>query len=1593
MVKYVLVLIGVLWFSPALAAESALKVNSEERPGLSAHYYGNPTFWYYVGAFPAESMTIKKDLGKLKWPGVVKYEKGKCLFSRQQGWSAAIYGALKIEKTGEYKFLSKGNQAQLKLGNVFVDLAGKKSIALKKGKIPLQLLVKSDYDPVTRRGPKNMRMGIVVKWREPGKRDYTNIPPENFSHSSVDEKRKAAFKPEILLKDGKIPFIGMREYTFEIKENGFYEFAMQFAAVRPWFPYYADVKLDGEFLYHYRNRGGGRISGFMNTLGAVRYFRRGNHSIRISSHSTHLTFTDMTGFIEGARIGLSRISPKNPELTLGITEKGREDMVFSKGEKLTIKFERATNKNGAQYQVEIRRQRSGEEPIWTADVKLPLEKEYAVSEAVYHCKEEGAFEYQVRDSSGKIIEGPWAFVVIDPTPLPLPKIGDKTKSAPKVLVDSVDCWNSGDREHLFRDNGTSKVVKSKSGKYRVTGKSRRYFTYFRKEKNGKFVRLKKGEKPRRYRDPHYLHQDWFAYTLKVKNPGKPHMVTIYIPTDSKRVVSVQGFDHVTGQYNGAVMDVGDTPQSSSVVPLSFLMWPNGKAIDVTTFCDNDKRWETQNRQGAIQRIELYEYPDGLPPLPEAAAGWSRSREFGWQGEQVNLGMEQRMMPKFWRNNEMIPGVIHRFKWFDGYYDWKALREVWQRFGELSRWRGDNFIMWPVHTYGLNVLQTDHMPKNNEAFSRGYKYRDVDRMRRDQFKMILLLCQKYGVKFVADFQFHRIYQGNVLVTDKQGIYRKGKNLGTGYSNDGIYLIALDGKPFTKHSGAAMLNPAHPLARQYMIDMYGEIAEKYGKYPAFGGVHIRQTAWQSNDSGWFFNSSVGYGNFTVNAFERETKLKVPVKSNDPQRFQKRRKFLMDKKNRKAWFDWRCAKTFTLRVAILNAIRKHAPQAMLYGDQDPVYAKGQGLDEKLMAGRRDLGFNTRARFGVGPHIEQNGLDPECYKNFDVRKVKLKWKPENIISGYERTYPMGLCAGRGSSIRPQPYQLKNMSKFVAENDLQTAIYGGPWVLPAMDEGIRKWAQAWRAIPDLDYQVFDNDKKGPKSVVCKFAKTGNDFVFYLINQGDRKQTVNVRMSNSVDSIIDLVSGVKTEKKNKSFPVTIEPFMLALFKADGGGDISIEGIEDDSPQEDGPRPITMSSPWWNKGWPRRFAITFNETKGIRRRRELVVVTGRQILDNSSAKTISTNSIRVVLDKKLIPFQVDEKDGTGSFVKEPNHVLDMDDEICLQLSIPANDKRTIFIYHGKEGKEKAVFKSDLTCLTVDKLSRKQPYNVLLKNSLMEVGISGQEKDDKEKWKQWHPGAISYLRSKGINMLWSYRANSNIPARINWPSLPKKPQIITQGPVRIIAKVDFEPCDLEWSLDRNWAQDGHLLNARRSLYYQVTAKSGLIDFTEVIRYDKAIEKEFRSCWHYMYVAVGGVGVKANHQVFYSLDEKPKSLQVGKALANKFSNGKLANHGSLGDTYDGWLAYYDPRRKNGFAIFGTPGENRLRLTFFKGMPFFTSNNHTSSFYLIYRTRQIPKNQISRNYGFLVFHRGNAKTLMKQRNSYLTPLKTTINGYEVIK
>ncbi|MDD5706570.1 MAG: hypothetical protein PHR35_11640 [Kiritimatiellae bacterium] len=1083
-------------------------------PGLAGHLYADAAMMSYGMSTQVSAMTFSMSPAPLPESS-----------STNAGWAMALFGQLRVDRPGVYAFKREnGSPSECWIGDRHVDLDKGYAVELATGWTPLRLYVRSSED-----APLG-RLTMDMKWREPGSFVFRPIPADRIGHRPEDENRKAVYVAWIPLADAKRPLYNRHVFIVDVPKAGFYEYVSGIIWGRGY-----QVWVDGLQVYYRCGRSlqdpTDARRGPFGEYRFVRYLTQGKHEFVVYAHHDPYPWNDETVKLLARfppRLGL--LGPDSPAAPFTVTPKDREDLVFRKGEPLVLRFEQATDAE-VRYRVDVRRQRTDDPIVWTGFASLRAKAEHAVAEVAYPCDAEGAFEYAVTDDGGNRVDGPWEFVVVDPTPLPTPKERGQAEVQP-ILVDTVDCTNTNDPLHEFRDNGTSSVVEGPAGKYRVTGTNAMKWVSYLKT-NGVWRLAEKGEKGTKT----FSKLSWFAFTLRVKHPGRQHMVMAWIPNDTPRSVPVQVNDRVSGQYNANSLWAGLAPEAGAFSPLFIPVWPNGD-LDVMMLTDGVRRgarypnMDLAPTESAVARLELYEYPDGLPPLPEPAEGWAKDKDFTWVGEQWDLSMEQRMMPKLWQDDTMRPAIFkspHHFN--DGFYDWKALLDTWERYGQFARWRGETLSQVPAYTYGnTRMINTPHFPVFHEAFSSGWGSRTIDPFFRDQFKLMLLVAEKYGLQLVADAMVQLVKPEYLQTFDPSW---------TGDTN-ALFLTDLTGKIAAGWGKA--FNPAHPLSRRYFLAMAEDVAKQYGKYPAFGGIRTRQWGGQLlGFDGWFHNLRTAYDDFTVGLFTEETGVDVPIPGDDPNRFKLRYDWLLQNASNQ-WVQWRCDKTMSLREELLATVRRHAPTARLFSSAKPDQIVA-GIDARQVKDRHELGWTGKIDLG-GDGFENTSFDPIGFKNFD-RRFPENRRPtdQELLAGFVY-YPSDFCSGSHAALRSAPYHLEEMAKSLSDREFIRIRYGGCWVTGHMEESLRRFIQAWRAVPDLKFEKIASPMRDSDPVAGWQAQDGRTLVFYLINRTDKIRTVKVGFQAATSGSRDRVTG-ETIGAGQQVEIALPPYMLKVFSAPG----------------------------------------------------------------------------------------------------------------------------------------------------------------------------------------------------------------------------------------------------------------------------------------------------------------------------------------------------------------------------------------------------------------------------------------------------------------
>ncbi len=213
--------------------------------------------------------------------------------------------------------------------------------------------------------------------------------------------------------------------------------------------------------------------------------------------------------------------------------------------------------------------------------------------------------------------------------------------------------------------------------------------------------------------------------------------------------------------------------------------------------------------------------------------------------------------------------------------------------------------------------------------------------------------------------------------------------------------------------------------------------------------------------------------------------------------------------------------------------------------------------------------------------------------------------------------------------------------------------------------------------------------------------------------------------------------------------------------------------------------WWDARWDHRCRLVVQGGE-VSLRDVPIVLSGSRLRPVLGQAPVS--SLRVVGPQGEIPSQFDERDGTGTVVANPNHVLDNDDDLVFQADLPAAGAFTGWLYWNSEPLPPGRYPS--RTLIGDAMEPELlQHDIQLWNDDCRVGLRGPargEDPSKNQIENWGAGALvlcDVLRLPVTNIHSAWAAIFPLgtvacrpcPDAARW----ERPRILARGPVRVAA----------------------------------------------------------------------------------------------------------------------------------------------------------------------------------------------------------------------
>ncbi|MBI3945258.1 MAG: hypothetical protein HY321_05020 [Armatimonadetes bacterium] len=684
---------------------------------------------------------------------------------------------------------------------------------------------------------------------------------------------------------------------------------------------------------------------------------------------------------------------------------------------------------------------------------------------------------------------------------------------------------------------------------------------------------------------------FFAYKYRVKKLYAPHLAVVEWPDDARRnfIVHLKEPGSISSQNSGfqrseagLVTDDDRHPtRSNRMQKLHLLFWPNSEegSIHVCNVGGGEA-------PAAAARITVYEIANDLPALRIADAGdhligphtergpWTMASNYyaGPLGAQFMQFLGPRDHPEYYRN-------------------WYTTTENWIK---RARFSGQNLYLMGHFMY-KGTLYPSHLSEY------GYdqnNYSGGDAV-RDYVGLILRMFERNGMAMVSGVE-HFSVPGDTQPTPEE--IRKGVST--------LFSVSREGKLFPLHSvrradgtwgGSGRpredgtmnwpaMNYFHPQVQERFLAIVGDLADRYARYPAWKGVAIFLSRCFGPMEPALLRSvdllECGYEDYTIDLFEKETGLTVPVDKKDPARFEKRYQWLMGKQ-RQRWIDWRSRKYTDLFRRMRDRIAQGRPdvklqlviaepmlwtgsQEIMDGHYDNVaymndLVRRFGFDLASLKNEPGIVVNQVFALAGSGEAQQTG-GHEGWREFSQNDAwQALFANDNQGGAYIKgniphygayTFPPGRWIFTGSGTRQGWF----WSTYVTETLVNVMARSNPTWMPHtwMDvcesmgriQEQRLFARAYRSLPDGKYEHLTGSGLDRNLWVSRTQAKGAEHA-YAANLNWWTPEVTLRFSEGAQ-VHDLIKDQPLALQGGAWTFRLPPYQAQSFRLTGGRILSAE---------------------------------------------------------------------------------------------------------------------------------------------------------------------------------------------------------------------------------------------------------------------------------------------------------------------------------------------------------------------------------------------------------------------------------------------------------
>ena len=528
----------------------------------------------------------------------------------------------------------------------------------------------------------------------------------------------------------------------------------------------------------------------------------------------------------------------------------------------------------------------------------------------------------------------------------------------------------------------------------------------------------------------------FAYRFKVQQLFVPHLVVVEWPDDADRAILAQVHEGTTmipsawvkanagyQRCEASVICTDEHPvRTNRLQKLHLLYWPNEEEAAIHI-------WNASGGKApaAAARITVYQIMNDLPALRIADAG---ERMIGYHTERGPF----TMVTTYYAGPL---GAFFGFKvpgWSMGndpefYRDWYTTTE---NMIKRMRFSGQNMYLMGHFMYRGVLYPSKTFPPNyGTHYSEGW---------RDYIALILRMFGRNKLNLVSGIEY--VHNPDLIAqftATLEEVIQKGAPT--------IYSINKDASVSALHGYAHWggLNYFHPRVQEDILRMVDELVELYKGCPAWRGIAFilsRNFGPMSAVEAQGDPLDYGYEDYTIELFQKETGIKIPVDAKDPERFQKRYGWLMANAKQK-WIDWRCRQYTGLFRKIRDRVLRGRPDLKLY-----------------LMNYEPMSFTNQIE-SVAGHLDDPAAMRDAVKRFGFDPEVLK-KERGIVISYSYLTP-----GSPFTQMRRPGTFSHQARSRVWREL---VHSQSWNDLFANDG-KGGAYIWTGIPHYGYKAIPKGK------------------------------------------------------------------------------------------------------------------------------------------------------------------------------------------------------------------------------------------------------------------------------------------------------------------------------------------------------------------------------------------------------------------------------------------------------------------------------------------------------------------------------------------